>query len=268
MITNTQHELIHLFRQLIEKYGKDMIVKGAFSLILNTSELYPLIDNRFTGDIDFYLKQNFGDFLDSLTVSGICSLSGKTYVFTKQRTPKKNSGGRVKAVAGEVNVLLDVQIDDYLNPITVMTDNLLVKVTSPLSIVIDKLDAISKPKVVMRPKDLFDLYVISLLYEFRYKEIRNHPDFKIVGTFEEFIENWETISEAYYTEEILIGQDMPDFDNLYIRVKEFASPFIVERELVTKELEWSKSEGRWVSKEPPITLTASNIFAKRGAYKK
>ena len=148
-------------------------------------------------DIDFYLKRKFSDFLEDLKGSGISDIAGNPYIFEKQRTPKKNSGGRVVANAEGKVILLDVQIDKYANSLTLMEGKSRIEVTNPISIVMDKLDAISKPKVVNRLKDLFDLYVISLLYDFHYTEIRNYSDLKISGDFQEFIEEWEAIKEIY-----------------------------------------------------------------------
>jgi len=214
-------------------------------------------------DIDFYLKRKFSDFLEELKTSGISNLAGNPYVFEKQRTPKKNSGGRVVANADGKVILLDIQIDEYVNPLVLTEGKFRIEVTNPISIVIDKLDAISKPKVVNRPKDLFDLYVISLLYNFRYLEIRNHSAFKISGDFQEFIEEWETIKEYYYKEDILIGDDLPDFDKLYIRVKEFASPFIVGEELTTQNLKWDTTKGMWLRSRKSSDFTPSSAFTTK-----
>ena len=268
MTIDRQSELVHLFGQMIEHFGKDIIIKGAFSLILNTSQLYPAINGRLTMDIDFYLKRKFSDFLEDLKTSGISNLAGDFYVFEKQRTPKKNSGGRVVARADGEVILLDIQIDEYNNPLTIMEGKFRIKVTQPISIAMDKLDAISKPKVVDRPKDLFDLYVVSLLYDFRYTEIRNHSDFKISGDFQEFIEEWESMRGSYHTTDILIGDDLPDFDKLYIRVKEFASPFIVEGELTTQNLKWDTTKGVWSSNGKTLGLSPSLVFADRQKDKK
>jgi len=263
MTIDRQSEHVHLFEQMIEHFGKDIIIKGAFSLILNTSQMYPAINGRLTMDIDFYLKRKFSDFLEDLKVSGISDIAGNPYVFEKQRTPKKNSGGRVAANAEGKVILLDVQIDEYTNPTMLMEGRFRVEVTNPISIAMDKLDAISKPKVVNRPKDLFDLYVISLLYEFLYTEIQNHSDFKISGDFQDFIEEWESIRDSYHTTDILISNDLPDFDKLYIRVKEFASPFIVSEELTTRNLKWSTEKGVWVSNDKSSGLMPFNVFADK-----
>jgi len=258
-----QNELTHLFQQMIVHFGKDIIIKGAFSLILNTSQVYPAIKGRLTMDIDFYLKRKFFDFLEDLKTSEISNLAGNPYTFEKQRTPKKNSGGRVVANADGETILLDVQIDDYANPLTIIEGKFRLEVTHPISIVMDKLDAISKPKAVNRPKDLFDLYVVSLLYDFHYTEIRNHSDFKIAGDFQAFIEEWESIRDSYLTTDILIGDDLPDFDKLYIRVKEFASPFIVGVELTTQNLKWDTTKGVWAINGKSLGLTPSHVFANR-----
>ena len=101
MTINRQSEFVHLFQQMIEHFGKDIIIKVAFSLILNTSQLYPAINGRLTMDINFYLKSKFSDFLEDLKTSRISNLVGNLYVFEKQRTPKKNSGGRVVARADD-----------------------------------------------------------------------------------------------------------------------------------------------------------------------
>jgi len=263
MTINRQKEVVHLFRQLIERYGNDIVIKGAFSLILNTIEKYPDISNRFTMDIDFYLKCEFANFMESLVTSKISTVGGEIYKFTKLRTPKKNSGGRIEAVAGEINAFIDVQIDEYLYPDAKTFDDIIVAITTPVSIAMDKMDAISKPKVIDRPKDLYDLFVISLLYDIEFQEIISHRDFKITGDFETFVEEWEMIKESYNREEILIGLEQPDFDTLYIRVKEFVSPFIVSKELTTKDLIWSTTKGVWCGKEPTLQLSGSSIFADR-----
>lgn len=263
MTVDIQKELVHLFHQLIGRYGNDIVIKGAFSLILNVSEKYPAINDRMTMDIDFYLRQKFSDFLEDLKVSGISALGGESYNFTKLRTPKKNSSGRITATQGDIEIILDVQIDDYSYPDTLESNGLQVAVTKPVSIVIDKLDAISKSKVVDRPKDLYDLYVVSLLYGFKFREIHDHSDFKISGDFENFIEDWEKIAEAYKVSDIIAKGIRPDFDDLYIRVKEFASPFIVKNELVTQDLEWNITDGVWVGVESPPALIPSNVFANR-----
>jgi len=246
MTVDIQKELAHLLHQLIGRYGNDIVIKGAFSLILNAAEKYPAINDRMTMDIDFYLRQKFSDFLKDLKVSGISVYSGESYTFEKLRTPKKNSAGRIAATQGDIEIMLDVQIDDYPYPATLESKGLQVAVTKPVSIVIDKLDAISKAKVVGRPKDLYDLYVVSLLYGFKFKEILDHPDFKISENFENFIEDWEKIAVAYKLSDIISKGVRPDFDDLYIRVKEFASPFIVKDELLTQELEWNITDGLWV----------------------
>jgi len=230
---------------LVGNYGEDIIIKGALSLILNISKKHPNINNRFTVDIDFYLKRKFSDFLESLKASKIFSLRGHSYEFTKIRTPKKNSAGRIEAVAEEIRILLDVQIDEYTEPNTVTMYGLEIAVTSPVSIVIDKLDSISKPKVIDRPKDLYDIYIVSPFYEFKYQEICSHHDFRITGDFETFIEEWEAIGKSYRNEEILVSLEKPDFNDLYVRVKEFASPFIVCNELITQESNWIPSIGVW-----------------------
>jgi hypothetical protein len=263
MIIDTQKELVHLFHQLIGKYGNDIVIKGAFSLILNALEKYPTIKDRMTIDIDFYLKREFSDFMEDLKISSISDTIGNPYDFEKQRTPKKNSAGRITATQGNLEIILDVQIDDYPYPATLESNGLQVAVTKPVSIVIDKLDAISKAKVVNRPKDLFDLYVVSRLRGFEFKEIYNHPAFKISGDFENFIDCWEAIAEAYKVSDIIAKGVRPNFDDLYIRVKEFVSPFIVTDELLTQELKWDMSSGVWVRTESPPMITVSDIFTNR-----
>jgi len=163
---------------------------------------------------------------------------------------------------------VDQQINnakEFMSEVVVYIDS--VAATNSVSIVIDKLDAISKAKVVGRPKDLYDLYVVSLLYEFEFIEIHNHPDFKISGDFENFIEDWEKIAEAYKVSDIIAKGIRPDFDDLYIRVKEFASPFIVSEELLTQNLKWNIEKGAWVSNEKSSGLIPSNVFADKRKVK-
>jgi hypothetical protein len=246
MTVDFQKELLHLFNQLVSKFAEDIIINGAFSLMLNVADKHPLSSNRLTIDIDFFLKRNFVDFIEELNNSEMFSIAGEPYLFTKIRTPKRKSAGRIEATACDIQILLDVQIDLYANPKVVVVDGKHVNITSPASIVIDKLDAISKPKVMGRPKDLYDLYILSLLFGFEYNEVAKHTDFKVSGDFEVFIESWKELEESYILDENLIGENRPNFKDLYRRVKEFASPFIASDSLITKEISWNVSRGTWV----------------------
>jgi len=53
---------------------------------------------------------------------------------------------------------------------------------------------------------------------------------------------------------------LPDFNELYVRVKEFASPFIASEELLTQKLTWDTAVGVWIEKESAPLLTPSNVF--------
>lgn len=245
MITNNQQELMHLFHQLVKEFGHLIIIKGAFSLMLNTEGKYPNIKKRITMDIDFYIQQHFDGFLETLQSATFTSPAGERYSFIKLRTPKKNSAGRVLATTSSIRIELDIQTDEYLEPILTTVGTLDVAITHPVSIVIDKLDAISKEKVINRPKDLYDLYVLSLVYNFNYIEIAQHHTFKIAGDFEFFIENWEAMERSYMLAEFMPIEHRPDFTALYTRVKEFASPFIVPEELLTPNLIWDSACGLW-----------------------
>lgn len=112
-------------------------------------------------------------------------------------------------------------------------------------IFIDKISAISSRILYRRTKDIYDLYLLSMLEGYYIGEINyvlEHSGRRL-SEFNEFINDIGEIKNAYFKMRGIINP--PEFDIMYGRVRDFCSPYITKGYTSGNGL-WNVKAGLWI----------------------
>ena len=112
-------------------------------------------------------------------------------------------------------------------------------------IFVDKISAISGRVLFRRIKDIYDLYLLSMLDGYYIREINyvlEHSGRELSG-FNEFINDIDEIKNAYLKMRGIINP--PEFDIMYGRVRDFSSPYITNGYTSGNGL-WNVKAGLWI----------------------
>jgi hypothetical protein len=167
---------------------------------------------------------------------------------------------------------IDVDVDPiyYINK-KEYTDGFIFYYAGIEDIVADKVDAVSKPKVINRIKDVYDLYLIALHCEVSFEKVK-HSQEKIYRPqrevereeaglrFYDFLNSIDELRDTYENrfETLRYKKQKPQFKEVYSIAKEFIKPFLDSDYLRGKAV-WDTKEQEWVV-SPDDFLKPSFIF--------
>ena len=250
------------------------VLKGALALNIQLLNISDDINIRLSEDIDIYLDRAKLKFLDLITIveEALSSLGLLSSIeVQKVRTPKRNSGGRIalKYKNGlpsnddDLFFTIDVDIDELVLPTVdrLLPSGVVCRLSNIENICADKIDAISKPKVLRRIKDVYDIFLISNAFEPEYQDIKKCIDAEQgLHDFGVFLTNVAGLKTAY--SELGTLRDInrkPAFETVYIRACDFLRPFGTTN-LTYPNAKWSIQCGKWI-KDP------NSVFSKRDKNK-
>jgi len=108
----------------------------------------------------------------------------------------------------------------------------------------DKLSVLSSKLVFRRTKDIYDLYVLSLLGDYTLPNIIEVLKYneRTLCEFEEFLRRKEDLEHAYNKLEGISNK--PDFETVYSRILDFCLPFIIKTAYTCSGI-WLPNDGLW-----------------------
>lgn len=112
-------------------------------------------------------------------------------------------------------------------------------------IFVDKISAISSRTLFRRAKDIYDLYLLSMLEGYYVREINYvlERSGRRLSEFSEFINDIDEIKNAYFKMRGIINP--PEFNVMYGRVRDFCSPYITNGYTSGNGL-WNVNAGLWI----------------------
>lgn len=120
--------------------------------------------------------------------------------------------------------------------------------SSKEKIYMDKVSALASKKIFRRCKDLYDLYLLSMLDGYNLSDIVNvfNNSGRTLGDFEDFINSIEKLEYAYNQMRAITNK--PEFNQVYGRVRDFCLPFITNRYKIYTNAIWQPKGGVWIYK--------------------
>jgi len=156
---------------------------------------------------------------------GLCDV---TVVCDRKASKELDRSARIVVKRGGTNLFsLDISLRENPFVVEYKTPNGVIFLGSSLDkIFADKVRAISSKAIFRRAKDLYDLYIMSMLDGYSIKatlEVYAFED-KSLGDFDSFISRLDDLKYAYDRLEEIINK--PFFNDVYARVRDFCLPFI------------------------------------------
>ena len=268
-----------ILMEILQHTGEGVIVKGAFSTITHLREKDINVNHRLTQDIDLYLDKTKLKFAELKAI--FAKLFDGQYHWEVRRHPKNHSLGNIRLYTlNEEDRIEILSIDVDVNPVYYVNkkeynNNFTFYYAGIEDIVADKIDAISKPKVLNRIKDVYDLYLIATYCEVSLKRVE-HSQTKIYKSqkeiereesglrFYDFINETAGLEYTYYNHfETLKQMSLrPNFEEVYSLAKEFTKPFIEKGYVLGKDAMWDTKEKTWVV-SPDDFFKPSSVFQKK-----
>jgi len=276
MVRMNNEILMEFIEAIFEECGDSLVLKGALALNMLFAENSNDINHRFSEDFDSYLlrmKMKFSELEAKVqVVLDKLDLSSKVRAVT-ERHPKNHSSGRIVLYYGmeesdgkEIFFSLDIDVDNCEHTYEIeLPSGRLISCASIECICADKIDAISKAKLFFRVKDIYDIYLISIIYKPGYRDIkqiydgvyRSERDKERIEnklSFKEFRDAGLKSSEPYLEladsydklTDIRNPSKKPAFDDVYARVRAFLKPFMTEH-LSASNAIWSVEGMDWIA---------------------
>lgn len=234
------------------KYSNKFILKGGSVLIsrmleLNRPDLY-----RLTSALDIHCdKQEVWDRFCNEVVD-LLNNNDRGYVYSliKRRSlekPMTNSDSLTFRLLDEDNVIefkMDMNIKSNSIITAEFSTTLNMKTYDAMTMLSDKIVAVSARSIYRRAKDLYDIYVIMSMYSFNISNLQEHiklkhPDVTLTNMLVE--ENYSDIEHAYERYEGISNK--PLIRVLFTLVQNFLHPIYKG---VSSGLVWNNEQGRWL----------------------
>ena len=250
--------LLKLAHMLHNRCNDALILRGSLSLNVRVAEKAAFDECRLTEDADFYLRESlsFHKFY-KIVNEVVADAFGKTMFTEIRRTPTKRSSGSVDVFDG-INRLFSFDVDLRVPGVTIQYNSELFsgELIELEALVADKVDAISTERVLVRLKDVYDLYLVSKYFEIEYDKVKNYYDgipknerkqqMRIEGAlFSAFKEKYDELHELYLQQDEIIYK--PEFEKVYLGARAILKPFLtVSDEIRDSHAIWSPKGQTWV----------------------
>lgn len=234
------------------EYGNKFILKGDSVLVTRVLELNRPDLYRLTSDLDIHCdKQEVWDRFCSEVVDLLNNNDrGYEYYLVKRRSlekPMNNSDSLTFRLVTEDDVI-EFKMDMNIKSNSIITAEfstaLNMKTYDAMTMLSDKVVAVSSRAVYRRAKDLYDIYVIMSMYSFNIRNLQEyiklkHPDANLTNML--VGENYTDIEHAYERYEGISNK--PLLQVLFTSVQSFLQPVYMG---VSSGLVWDSKQGRWL----------------------
>lgn len=238
------------------RFGNKMALKGGTVLVTKMLEnnRYDLV--RLTQDLDIHCsdKNIWVDFYNNIEDILNQNDYGLQYKIVDRRSIKKgldlSDSLKFELLDRNNGSTVHFKIDMNIKPNSVVTfeynPNLNMTTYDAITMMTDKIHAISSEKIFRRIKDLYDISVLASLYDFSYLSIKKHIEVKF-GSIENLKNmltstNIDGIIHAYEKYNAFLNEK-PDIRIVWSIVEAFVKPFYCNWK---EELTWNHRIGRWV----------------------
>jgi len=252
--------LEEILNGLLKEHEDRIVLKGAFSTIENLKRVNPEVNFRLTTDIDLYMDpknkrlERLKEILTQVLPSGMR--------FEVDRHPKRKSQGKIILFwKEEPFAQIDISVGEVQGVIEIKRGDSPVYISGVEDILADKIDAISREKVLRRVKDLYDVFLFATNLKISYEKIKeksallpkNKTDLEREGLgkrFHELLTNKEELKQQYEKLDSMRFPSKPDFQEVYSLVTSFLKPFLDGEEVHRYKRIWNPITFEWESKDP------------------
>lgn len=235
------------------RFGSKFVVKGGTALIAKLIENRATAFYRQTSDIDLHCDaiSVWEDFCENILSILNDNEDGYLYTLLKRRCQRGSvqTSDSLSLCIKDGNTTHSFKID-----MNVKSNRIITTVFSPvleintydlLTMLSDKIVAVSSNYVFRRIKDLYDIMVISSLSDFQFNEIVEHIQLKHPNAqLQDMLtkEHAPEIQHAY--EKYTSIRNKPDYTELVLSAYVFLEPFYVQER--NEALYWSKEKAEWL----------------------
>lgn len=228
-------------------------VKGCFALTMQASYRGAKV-NRLSRDLDLQILDidKWTDMIDNFD-----NINKHSKLNIKYQISKINVMGKTVrySIKGNNGVRFSVDANNDPNRYSydkISINGVKVNFFTPNIMLADKLASVASEHIYRRTKDLYDIYLISSVFEFKLpKLIRRIKSKRDIDTSHIEIYNPKSLDDlkkGYEALQFMEGSAKPDFDEVYERIKYFTYPIYaaLQDESICR-IYWDKNE--WVTKE-------------------
>lgn len=234
------------------EFGKKMILKGGSVLISKLIECGRMDLYRLTSDLDIHCDKAavWVDFYTN--IEAILNKNDRNYVYrlVRRRSEEKPSetSDSLKFTIQDNDTIVNFKIDMNIKSNRIITIEyspiLNMNTYDALTMLSDKIAAVSSPKIYRRIKDLYDIAVLASLYDFNYLDVMGHIQMKhpdITLENELIPDHFDQISHAYDKYEGIVNK--PDIRELVAICCSFLEPFYLEND--GGNMRWNTHASLW-----------------------
>ena len=227
-------------------------VKGCFALTMQASYRGAKV-NRLSRDLDLQILDidKWTDMIDNFD-----NINKHSKLNIKYQISKINVMGKTVRyfIKGNNGVRFSVDANNDPNRYSydkISINGVKVNFFTPNIMLADKLASVASEHIYRRTKDLYDIYLISSVFEFKLpKLIRRIKSKRDIDTSHIEIYNPKSLDDlkkGYEALQFMEGSAKPDFDEVYERIKYFTYPIYtaLQDESICR-IYWDKNE--WVTK--------------------
>lgn len=236
--------------------GRNVVLKGGLALLDRILSCNPELE-RVTRDIDLSIADEgtydviFENILEIFNNNNI----GLTFTINKHRGRRGTGEGYDFDVStnfgGKHKVGIDMQIAQNGTIRTVPGNRIRLATYDSYSMLVDKISAVSSEHIFRRTKDIYDIYVLSILQDYSLNELVN----RIMQKRPELRENAilmfrpDTIDKLVYAYDKLDGiRAKPDFNTVYRVTSNFVSGSLVglHNQVFSPDYLWKGGTNNWI----------------------
>jgi hypothetical protein len=228
--------------------GMPVVYKGAMITKLILRENHYDEVSRETQDIDFnWTSPNLPstEQLKEMLNRALAGF-GMTAAMKREYGEEKSAGFRIFDAKGFKKLSIDIEMRAVTYSRTYQYENVTFSGVTPISVIGDKINAISSDKLCRRTKDLVDIYALAHCVKIQKSELHKYwmKENRPIGTFKTFMNRREDVEHAYNKLRRVIGK--PGFRELYEYLNAFLAPFI---EPTPSSEFWDNKKSAWVFDE-------------------
>lgn len=233
---------------ILSMFSSNFVFKGALLLkvLSESDDLY-----MATSDIDFdFNNTNITQIeLDSM-ISKSCNLLRERgymiYPICKRQFNVGKSAG-YSIISNDIELYhIDISVRNQNSNVNLLLNGTSVKCATIEKMLCDKLSAVSSSAVNRRVKDVYDIYYMSLTFDFNYRSIVDTflRENRSLEDFTTFLSAYDNLAHAY---DLYKGIYLkPEFDIIYASVKEFCMPFYTHKLNGEGDMYWKKDVRQWL----------------------